>query len=219
VSASATGRGYWFPLVVFGVVILAATGFYWQTFPSCPHARATCVVARTEPINFATSGFAPLLPFQNHWMGVYWLTAIPIGFLLSIWFFKRRGSAGSVVLAAAVSVALLALVVARSSLVGLPLLVLPGSLTLRGLLAILLIGVGLVVWAVAERSVELGMFVGAFFVVALFSCLYDVSNVASFGSSPSAEELPNVVLPGLFLLLGGIGFGIFERSVTQVAPA
>jgi hypothetical protein len=165
-------------------------------------------------VNFSTSGLAPLLPFQNHWVGVYWLTMIPVGFFLSIWFFRHQrsmtGIKARVVPAAIVSVAILALIVARSTLIGWPLLFLPGDLTVRGLIALLVIGAGLALFALLERSVELVVFTGLFFGLALVACLYDISNVANFSSSPSAAELPNIVLPGAFLLLGGIAFGVLD---------
>jgi hypothetical protein len=201
-------------LVLFGTIVLAGTGFYWQTFPSCQHAGQSCLVmARSEPVDFATSGLAPLLPFHNHWVGVYWLTAIPAGFLLSIWYFRHKRSMARVAVGASVSTVLLALIVARSSLLGWPLLVLPGDLTVRGLIALLVIAAGLVVWALTERSLHLTIFVGLFVASAFVSCLYDISNVAGFGSSPSAAELPNVVLPGLFLLAGGVTIGLLERHM------
>jgi hypothetical protein len=201
--------------MLFGIIVLAATGFYWQTFPSCLNGKTSCVLsARSEPVNFSTSGLAPLLPFQNHWVGVYWLTMIPVGFFLSIWFFRHQrsmtGIKARVVPAAIVSVAILALIVARSTLIGWPLLFLPGDLTVRGLIALLVIGAGLALFALLERSVELVVFTGLFFGLALVACLYDISNVANFSSSPSAAELPNIVLPGAFLLLGGIAFGVLD---------
>jgi hypothetical protein len=213
-SALRGRRGHSFPLIVFGAIVLAATGFYWQTFPSCRGAPQSCLVTtRSDPVNFATSGLAPLLPFHNHWVGVYWLAAIPSGFLLSIWYLRRGKNMARLAMAASASAVLLLLIVLRSSLVGWPLLVLPRDLTVRGLAALLVIGAGLVVWAFAERSPRLTIVVGLFVAAALVSCLYDISDVARFGSSPNAAELPNIVLPGLFLLLGGAAVGLSERRV------
>ena len=115
------------------------------------------------------------------------------------------------VIAGAVAMALLAVIVVFSSVVGWPLLVLPGDLTSRGLVALLVIAIAMGVWAVAERDLLLGLVVCVFFVVALVSCTYDLSNVASFGSSPGAAEIPNVVIPGLYLLLAGVGLAVLDR--------
>ena len=169
-------------------------------------------------MDFASSGLAPILPFHNRWVGIYWLTAIPIGFVLCIWFFRRTASMSRVVAAATATTGILTLIVASSGALGWPLLVLPGDLTDRGLVGLLVIAVGLAVWAYAERSQRLWTAVGVFLVLALVSCRYDISNVAGFGSSPSAAELPNVVFPGLYLLLGGLTFWLLERRLPRTAP-
>jgi hypothetical protein len=78
----------------------------------------------------------------------------------------------------------------------------------------LFIGAGIAVLAIAERSVSLGAFAVSFLALALLANLYDISNVIGFGSSPQAEELPNVVLPGLVLLLGAIAFGLSDPRTT-----
>lgn len=107
------------------------------------------------------------------------------------------------------TVALLAILAIASLAENVPSL-LPGDLTIRGLVALLTIGVGVGVLAVVERSLRLGAFAIAFLALALLANLYDLSNVIGFGSSPQAEELPNVVLPGLMLLLGAIAFGLSD---------
>ncbi|HZU74093.1 MAG TPA: hypothetical protein VE990_15110 [Acidimicrobiales bacterium] len=80
------------------------------------------------------------------------------------------------------------------------------DLMVRGLIGLLVIAVGLALLAALERSIPLAVFVSGFTGLALLACLYDISNVISFGGALGAQALPNVVLPGAALLIGGIGF-------------
>jgi hypothetical protein len=205
--------GYWFPLALFAVVVLAATGFYWQHLPGCPASQQVCAVpiayvSRISSSSFLGSGFTPL--FHPNSAALYWLIAIPLVLVLCGVFFRRQQRRGGVrvrIWPAAITTATLLAIVA--SFENHPSF-LPGDLTVRGLVALLFIGVGIAVLAIAERSVRLGAFAVSFLALALLVNLYDISNVIGLGSSPQAEELPNVVLPGLLLLLGAITFGLSD---------
>ena len=88
---------------------------------------------------------------------------------------------------------------------------LPGDLTTRGLLPLLVLALGLLVLAYSERSAALAGFAALFLAVALVSNLYDVENrTPSIDWTPSEawSLLPNLWLSGLTLLLGGLGFGL-----------
>ena len=205
--------GYWFPLALFAVVVLAATGFYWQHFPGCPASQRVCAVpiayvSRISSWSFLGSGLTPL--FQPNSAALYWLIAIPLALVLCGVFFwrqQRRGGARVRILPAAITTATLLVIVVLFN--NIPSSV-SGDLTVRGLVALLFIGAGIAVLAIVERTVSLGAFAASFLALVLLANLYDISNVIGFGSSPQAAELPNVVLPGLLLLLGAIAFGLSD---------
>ena len=208
--------GYWFVLALCGVIVLASTGFYWHRFSTCPVGQQVCAVRyRAISARLVTSGLAPL--FQPNGAGVYWIIAIPLVFILSWVFFRRaqrRNGLHVRILPAAITTATLLAIVAAMSLGNGPSF-LPGDLTVRGLVALLLIGVGIAVLAMTERSVRLGGFAVAYLALALLANLYDIANVIGFGFSPEAEELPNVILPGLLLLLGAISFGLSDLRIRR----
>ena len=196
--------GYWFPLALFAVVVLAATGFYWQHFPGCPASQRVCAVpiayvSRISSWSFLGSGLTPL--FQPNSAALYWLIAIPLALVLCGVFFwrqQRRGGARVRILPAVITTRD---ALGHRSVVQQHSVICFGDLTVRGLVALLFIGAGIAVLAIVERTVSLGAFAASFLALVLLANLYDISNVIGFGSSPQAAELPNVVLPGLLLLL------------------
>jgi hypothetical protein len=79
------------------------------------------------------------------------------------------------------------------------------------------IAFGLVVLAAIERSLPFSLFVVGFVGLALLSCLYNVSNLfLRFGIGATwngnDQDLPNLILPGLYLLIGGAAFYLFRRK-------
>ncbi len=71
--------------------------------------------------------------------------------------------------------------------------------------------------AIIERSWPFLLFVAGFFGLALLSCLYNVSNLfLRFGIGATwngkDQDLPNLILPGVYLLVGGAAFYLFRRT-------
>ena len=78
---------------------------------------------------------------------------------------------------------------------------------------LLVIAIGLVALAITERSRAFLIYVVGFLGLALLSCLYDVSNLfvrLGIGSTwnGNTEALPNLIVPGLYLLIGGVVFEV-----------
>lgn len=75
-------RGAWFPLIVFGVLMLASAPLY----------RLTGRVTRPDGTSILTYG--------SRWISVYWLIAVPLGYGVCVLSYRRRanrtGVAGSV---------------------------------------------------------------------------------------------------------------------------
>jgi hypothetical protein len=87
----------------------------------------------------------------------------------------------------------------------------PSAFTIRGMQALILIGLGLVVLAFIERRWSFSLFVAGFLGLAVLSCLYDVINLfqrLDIGRRwPVRDQvLPNLIVPGVYLLLGSLTF-------------
>ncbi len=90
------------------------------------------------------------------------------------------------------------------------------DLWIRGTGALLIVAAGIAVLALLERSTAFGIYTAGFVALALLSCLYDEINVLGrlgLGGPFAAggEELPNLLIPGLYLLVGGACFGLAAR--------
>ncbi|MGH9071930.1 MAG: hypothetical protein ACRDX8_12385, partial [Acidimicrobiales bacterium] len=161
----------WFPLLLFGVIVLASIPLYLPGSPCGTHR--SCV--------FELPQF------------------FPAGVLSA----RRRGVTRSVRAFVATGVGLLGLLVV-TSLAG---LLRFSDLTVRGLTPLITIAIALFVLARPERSWSLAAFATTFLALVLLANLYDIENMTyrigrgSFGAM-------NVVVVGVALLLGGIGFGL-----------
>jgi hypothetical protein len=151
------------------------------------------------------------------WIPMYWSIALAIGFLGSVLYYRHRGRTTGVEgrIWPAALVGLLTFVAMltssstalRSSLLGrffgwFPVLILEG----RGLEPLVFISAGLVVLAALERSRSLAGFAALFLAVSLTANLYDVENMVfrlGWNLPAGAGYLPNVLFPGLVLLIGG----------------
>jgi hypothetical protein len=92
----------------------------------------------------------------------------------------------------------------------------PADLTIRGMQALLIIALGLIVVAAIEHTWAFSLFVAGYVGLALLSCLYDVINLFQRLGIDSrwpvdAQTLPNLIVPGTYLLLGGAGFWLLHR--------
>jgi hypothetical protein len=138
-------------------------------------------------------------------VGFYWMRTRSSGVAGCIWPFATIG-AGALVLAVA----------SRGWIT----FKIPEDFWIRGMQALLVIAFGLVALAITERSRAFLLYVAGFLAVATLSCLYDVSNLfvrLGIGSNwnGDVEALPNLMLPGLYLLVGGVLFYTMRhRGVT-----
>jgi len=206
------GRGYWFPLAVFGLVILGATGLYDSA--SCPPGPSTCVPATSSlALRLAGTGLTPWHD-PNGSVALYWLITLPIGFVTTVGFFhvwtrhsERRVRALPAALAGIAVLAVLVATAPGEHIGWMPKFILPGDLTIRGFIAVLIISISLLVLATSERNLSLGLFAASFVGVAFFVNLYTLSNVVGFVGTGSR---PNLVFPGAVLLLGAGGLGLVE---------
>lgn len=93
----------------------------------------------------------------------------------------------------------------------------PTNFTVRGMQALVVIALGLIVLAVIDRSWAFSLFAAGFFGLALLSCLYNVSNIfqrLGIGADywpVNDQTLPNLILPGLYLLIGGAAYWVIRH--------
>lgn len=230
----AVRHGRWFALVAFGLITLAAAPFFWQTRLSCPNScplsgqAAFSVAPNPGPLGnplvygFVDSGI-------GRWISLYWIIALPLGYVATVLYYRHRarrtgveGRIWPVVIAGLVP---LGLMVAFSTnfLVAFHLQRLIGwfpvfTIQDRGLGPLLVIGFGLGVLAFLERSRSLAAFAGVYLALALLLNLYDIENqIYRLGLNlpVGATALPNLVLPGLFLLGAGFVFWWTDRGVLR----
>jgi len=220
-------NGHWFACVAFGVLTLAAMPFYRTTSRA---AIGSCT-RRIGPHAFVCSGptaSGTLLPgpFSSHltqanlsvWATLYWALAVLVGYGAVVFYYEYRwarlGVQGRIGPAVGIGLFLF-LVVLITNGGGHEVPAFP-DFWIRGLGALCVIAVGLCVLAVLERSVPFGVFAVGFLGLALLSCLYDEVNIFQrlgmaglFQGSDNA--LPNLLIPGLYLLIGGFGFLLASR--------
>jgi hypothetical protein len=218
-------------LLVFGVVVLGSMPFYVRSVStaSSPGCQAmagggvSCIYRPSQPV--LGGAFSPSWPLTGagRWATLYWALSIVLGFAAVVVYYRRQSRAvgvqGRIWPAVVVGVGLLVLVLAVDGR--------PNrfprtpDLWLRGTGALLVIALGIAVLAMLERSRAFGLYAAGFCGLALLSCLYDDSNLfghvglgVPFGAGE--EELSNLLLPGLYLLVGGLGFwwGCRRRHLT-----
>jgi hypothetical protein len=220
--------GSWFALVVFGLVVLFALIFYHYpgltaSSMGC-HAFAngfTCSSVSVSRGVFGSGLGSPTSPPIDHvspWATTYWVVSIFTGIATVVGFYWMRarssGVAGRIWPFATVGVGVLVLAVVSRGWITFKI---PADFWIRGMQPLLVIAIGLLALAITERSRAFLLFVAGFFGLALLSCLYDVSNLfvrLGIGSTwnGSTEALPNLILPGLYLLIGGVVFYVLRRS-------
>jgi hypothetical protein len=210
-------QAFWFPLVVFGALILGSTPLY--TLPPLTNTPDGVVVGSGRaPLGALAPGFAA---------GLFWLIGVPVAYVVTALFYLWRGHRRGVrtTWRAYVFVGLGLFVVVALLTVNLPRKVpgrrlfirlfeyLPGDLVIRGLIPLLAIAVGFMILALAERSRAFGLFAIAFFAIAFFAValtanLYDMSNLTDrLARQGGGPEVNNIVV-GLLASLAGIGFGL-----------
>ena len=214
-------RGFWFPLVLFGIIIIGAAPWYRVGSDTGCFGFTPVGSQQTLCSDMVGGGFFGLYPgVDSTGTALYWLVAVVLGYAATVAFYHwrrlRTGVAGRILPYVLTGVALLALAVMATPTVSWhwhqdPFTVMPGDLSIRGMAPLLVVALGLFVLARLERSVPLAAFACLFLTVALVSNLYDVENqTPAIGWTPSEQWslLPNLWLSGFTLLLGGIGFGL-----------
>ena len=217
-------HGYWFPLVLFGVLGCAAAPLYLASAANIPTGSGTYQPGNTGPMLL---GGAPI-GRNNFYIGWYWTIALMAGYLLTVlWYWRsarqagvRTPSRGYVITGIVLTVLAVALPPLSRAVPGLLTLWAPfGDVWIRGTLAFLIIAAGLWVLVRAERSPALAVIALAYTGAALLASLYNVENLLfRLGWNPAASRfgwdwtvLPGILLPAVVLLAGGIGAFLAQR--------
>jgi hypothetical protein len=212
-------QGLWFPLVLFGLVILASTPLYLDPTIAPTPAFLTSDVPSSPTAGTAGGNHSWLLGNFGGQMltfstqravTVFWLVAGPLAFVLTAGFYwmraRRRGVATSSKAYVLSGLGLFALLVATSNpMFRVPI---PGDLTIRGLTPLFVVALGLFVLVRAERSWALLAFAVPFLALTVLANLYDMVNIVyRLGISSAGPEV-NVIIVGSVLLLAGALFGL-----------
>jgi hypothetical protein len=96
-----------------------------------------------------------------------------------------------------------------------------GDFWMRGTAILVILSFGIVTLAVLERSVVYVIYSLGFVAVALLVSLYNVSNLVQWEGlgrfiTGSNQAIPNVVLPALYLLIGGFFFWAVQHDSRSV---
>jgi hypothetical protein len=223
-------HAYWFPLLAFGLLTAGSVPFYLQPAP-----LPSTVIGSSSFAQLWLPGLSGLSGQTQPYLGFYWLAALPVGLVATMLFYRwhagrvglqtsARGYliTGAVLFVLAVAVPL----VARPPVGHWPRLlewaaVLEPVEWIRGTYPLVIIGVGLLVLARAERSRALAVIASVFTAVALFSSFYDVENLLYYlgwNVSLTYSGLPGVVPCAAILLACGAGAGLAalrQRSRSQ----
>ncbi|MGH8980753.1 MAG: hypothetical protein ACRDWE_07015 [Acidimicrobiales bacterium] len=209
--------GHWFAAVVFGVVILGALPFYVRSTPAhtsrcrtSGHDAFVCTYGVTNsPIGRA---FSPW--FRNplsSWATLYWTIAVVVGFAVVAFYYHRRaqktGVGGHLWPSIAVGLTFLGFMLWFNYGFDAP----APDFWIRGTSAVVVIAFGLVALSILDRSIPFASFATGFVGLAFLTSLYTVINIfqrlgiaAPFRGT--ASDLPNLILPGAYLLIGGLCF-------------
>lgn len=196
---------------------------HWYEIPSCRAVHGVVYTPCDGGGHLATFSFFPggMNVASPRAIALYWLIALPLSSLAIGWWYRRRarlrGVGTSPFAYLVASLAMVALLVLTSpgsvSVLHFPhwlKLPLTGDLGIRGLSALFTVGVGLVVLAMKERSRALGEFAVVYLALALLVNLYDLENLAYRLGIHIGPEV-GAFVPGLYLLLGGVGFALARR--------
>ncbi|MGV9809477.1 hypothetical protein [Micromonospora chersina] len=209
----AARQAYWFPLLLFGLLMTTAAPLYVESVES-PALRSTSD-------NPALSGLGGDFLERSAALGWYWLAALVGGYLLSLWWYRWHGKrvgvqtpARAYVVAGVVGtlvgivlpIALRFLLFntgtpvsnATSWLVS-PLL----GIANRGMIPHLVIAVGLVVLARLERSPGLGALAAGYAAAVLLVTIYFHTTDFEPGDLNRFSFMTGALLPAPILLIGG----------------
>jgi hypothetical protein len=222
-------RGYWLPLLLFGVLICGSLPFYErlkQAQPGLarqPAPNPCSTIAPNTPCHvsagYATAGAGHLTAVTA--LGYYWQIAIPVGVVLTVLWYRWRGNRvglrtparGFLITGLILGelVLLVPLLVGQSSSLGLQRLI--HDTHHAGPLVIIAALLWVLAWA--ERSPALALVVGFYLVAALVISNYNDSGLA--GGSTGAADLSLGalrllgLLPALILLTAGSATWLAQR--------
>jgi hypothetical protein len=199
-------HAYWFPLVLFGVLTVAALPLYVERLRCDSSGLCFSGGGPGQRALFAMGG---LVLGMDALVGWYWLVALLVGGLATVWWYRwragRRGVQGRV--GVALLVGLVTLGALLGGTMGWLLPAATATASLHGTSAFLVIAVGFLGLAGLERSRWLAVVAVCYAVAAGLAVFYDLENVASRVGWDAYDTRyrywPNVLVPALVLLLGG----------------
>ncbi len=222
-------HNFWFPLVLFGVIVLLSTPLYygWPFHFSnyhCSrlvHGSLTCSGTIFHAGGYLTSGFATNQ--LGGWLTLFWVTSLPLGYVATIWFYRHRARTVGLSLriwpAAVGGLGLLVLALLMQTLGRSiePSFLASGDFWMRGTAILVILSVGIMALSVLERSVVYVVYSLGLVALALLVSLYNVSNLVQWEGlgrfiTESSQAIPNVVLPALYLLIGGFFFWAVQHD-------
>ena len=88
---------------------------------------------------------------------------------------------------------------------------------MRGTATLVILSIGIVTLAVLERSFVYIIYSQGFVALTLLASLYNVSNLVQWEGlgrfiTGSTQAIPNVILPALYLLIGGFFFWAIQHD-------
>jgi hypothetical protein len=193
-------RAWWFPLVLFGALDLLALPFHVDWSSGAGGADDTTPSFWESLVVLTWGGMDSPAPLRT---GLYWFAALTIGYVGTGLYYRRHALTTGLRRPVRwfVSLGLLLTVFFLPVRI---LLMLPLWRTTSALVIVL---VTVVVLAVRERDRRLWAVTGVLVLVTVLVNAYNVENVLFRLGVPYAEwwtALPNVALPGLVLLVGGL---------------
>jgi hypothetical protein len=215
---SKDSHAFWFPCVAFGVLVLASAPLYWM--PSLPGDCSHGCLVSYRPGRLGLVVFLlgnPMGGGPALWTGrataLYWLLALPVGYLATRLYFSSRGGVPRVRARSWIIVTSFFVVMVGYIWV-------LGYISMLGMQALVFIALGLLLLAVAERSPgHFAYAIGFSALAALSSFNYQENLFTKLGIgrpfSGGGLLLPNLLLSAGYLVIGGIGFRIAGRLRTS----
>jgi hypothetical protein len=222
-------HNFWFPLVLFGVITLLSTPLYygWPYHFSNNHCSQlangtlTCSGTFFSASGYLTSGFAANQ--LGGWLTLFWVTSLLFGYVATIWFYRHRASTVGLSLrtwpAAVVGLGLLVLALSMQTIWRSiePSYLASGDFWMRGTAILVILSVGIMALSLLERSIAYLVYSLGFVALALLVSLYNVSNLVQWVGlgrfiTGSNQATPNVVIPALYLLIGGFFFWAVQHD-------
>jgi hypothetical protein len=211
-------RGTWFPLVLLGLVVLAAAPFYRLG----SHGPITCGPATVTRRPGGGAGISKTCFIAYGWpVLVYWMIALVLAYVVIAGFYVLRARSRGV------GTRILPYVIA--GIAGLILVAalwpvqqslghhhdFQAALVVHGLNPLLAIGLALFVLAWVERNWALLVFAVGYLAAALLANFSDLGRklfeATGWVVTPQSIFLPGLWLAGGVLLLGGAGFALAGR--------